>query len=61
MDKSLFWHGRDLSAELDRIQGKLADLGLLRTMHAVNKAVQSLGWELAEKIEKQKRAEQVSA
>jgi hypothetical protein len=44
--------GRELGAELDRIQGKLADLGLIRTMRAVNKAVQELGWELAEKLEK---------
>jgi hypothetical protein len=45
------YQGREIGAELDRIQGRLADLGLFRTMQAVNKAVQALGWELADKLE----------
>lgn len=46
------YEAREISAQLDRLQGRLADLHLMKSMHAVNNAVRVFGWELAEHLEK---------
>lgn len=50
--QEVLYRVRDIGAELDHLQGRLADLGLFRTMRAVNGAVQALGWELSDMLEK---------
>jgi len=44
--------GVKLSIDIVRIEQKCHRLGLHVTGHAINKAVQQIGWELAEKLER---------
>lgn len=46
----------EFATELVRIKHRAGQLGLFRTMHALDKATQAVGWELADKAPKTARA-----
>lgn len=51
MTKKEIIAARDLCLELPRIQKRIFRAGLFKTGHAMNAAVQAIGWETAEHIE----------
>lgn len=42
---------KDFAAEVVILKHKAGDLGLYKTMHAIEPATQAVGWEIAEIIE----------
>ena len=44
-----------IALEIVMLKQRLGDLELYKTMHAMEEAVRSIGWELAEQLEKEKR------
>lgn len=45
------FHRHQLIAELVRLRARFAHVGMMKTFHALEEAVRSSGWELAEIIE----------
>jgi hypothetical protein len=49
---------RDFAVELVQIKAKAGSLGLFRTMHALDKATNAVGWELADMLAEAERSKE---
>lgn len=46
---------RDFANQLALMKHKAGELGLLKTMHAMEPATQAIGWEIAEMLDKERK------